>query len=346
MKSISLVLLLLSTDVLAQSPVRQAVLLDDGSLLEGTIESFGKVVRITPLSGSARIVLNRQVEFIGESRESVYAFVSRQVDEKSLDGARKLAVWCEKAGLNQKAILHARSVLALQSDDKSAKDLIARLEKLPVAMPFEKKPIVTQQPPPTPLNGAAASFATIIQPILSNQCASCHADRKHAGTFKLSRITEGYSNPEANAENLKAVAAQLNPDNPGNSPLLTYSLIGHGGQKRAAFSNRDAAAYRNLQAWVLAMVPKAAVTTGFTPAPNQPPSTTEQGTDSPPGTIVGTIGQSVPAFPSATASPPPMPPSPASPIARPSVAAPPPPARPGDPFDPESFNRLPKKSAK
>lgn len=331
MKAASLVFLFALTAVgAADPPARKAVLLDDGSLLEGTVESFDQVVRITPSTGKARIVLVKQVAFVGETGESVYEYVAGKVDAKSTDGARQLAAWCEKSGMNRKAILHARTVLANLPEDKGAKEMIARLERAQPSKPMPAK--VDAAPPPMPerASGAAAAFATKVQPILSNQCASCHADKNHAGAFKLNRIADGYANPDAVAANLKAVAAQLDAANPSRSPLLVHSLTAHGGQKRAAFANRDANAYQLLEAWVSVSLPKPVSTSGFassappTIKPEEPPAAL-------PGAIVGATGR--PAAPVAPKAPPP-------------VAAPVAPAPSADPFDPNAFNRLPKKAAK
>jgi hypothetical protein len=311
----------------AQPPQSQVVVLDDGSVLEGVVQTADKIVRVAPPSGSARIVAATQVSFIGSSKLAAYEFVSKNVDAKSAGGARQLAMWCEKAGLPDKALVHAKALAALDPKDSTVRDWIATLEKQPAP-----KAISTAAVPPAAtvdLSGASAvAFASRIQPILSNQCASCHAAKDHAGAFKLGRVAEGYANTEITAANLKVVTGQLTADNPVESPLLRFALAAHGGQKRPSFPNRDVVAFRHLEAWVIESLPKATESRGFVsaarPEPKREAPVEPSAPPALPGEIVGELGRAAPPPPA-----PVVPPAPRKPNAR-------------DPFDPAAFNRLPK----
>lgn len=358
---------------IAQGPKNRVALLNDGSLLEGTIEVFEQVVRITPAVGTARILPLQQIAFVGDSRESAYDFVAAKVDPATIDGAQQLAAWCEKVGMFDKALIHARSVLAKSPDDASAKAAVARIEKAAATKPAplpQSRPATTVTPAMLELaSGAATSFATKVQPILSNLCVSCHSARDYSGPFKLHRMTEGYANPEVVAANLSITKTQLNREKPAESPLLKYALAAHGGQKRPAFVNREAAAYQNLEAWVLAALPKPTQTVSFgarmpsgaTPSVPMTPAVPALAGDLP-GEIVGAIRQPLAAknaspVPQTSPTPPAPPTQPIKPIEPQSVLstqpqvplATPAPQRPitnRDPFDPELFNRLPKKNEK
>jgi hypothetical protein len=315
----------------AQPPRNQVVVLDDGSLLEGTVQTTEKIVRVAPPSGPARIVTAKQVAFIGDSRSAAYDFVARHVDAKTAIGARQLATWCEKAGLPDKAIVHAKALAALAPMDRAVMDWIARLEKTPAAKELPATAVVPAANVEL-TGGSGVSFAARIQPILSNQCASCHAAKDHVGAFKLGRIAEGYANTEITAANLKIVAGQLTPDHPTSSPLLRYALAAHGGQKRPSFPNRDVVAFRHLEAWVIESLPKPTESKGFVsaikPEPKRESSVEPSALPVLPGSVVGELGRTVPS--------PPAPVVPSTPMK----------SNARDPFDPATFNRQPKPPSK
>jgi hypothetical protein len=179
-------------------------------------------------------------------------------------------------------------------------------------------------PPPEVLPAAAVAFGPRVQPILMNACASCHAAKGYAGTFKLDRVAAGYANPAATAANLRAAAAQLAPANPANSPLVRMAVTPHGGQKTPAFHDRLHPAVANLEAWARAALPPAVAPTAVAAAP-------------PPARLPPLKPEPTPA---------PMTPSPVVQAVAVQPAAPPPPAaapNPADPFDPAAFNALPKR---
>ncbi len=334
--SVAIVVLSIAS-IRAESPKSQVVILDDGSLLEGVVERFEGVIRVTPTKGSARLATAQQVAFIGDSRDAAYQFAVSKVDTQSLDGARQLADWCEKVGMRDQAMRHAKAALALAPENQSLKEQITRLNNTTSVIPSTGRPVI-QKTAVTPAmvelaTGAAVTFATKVQPILTNQCAVCHAVEDYAGTFRLSRITPGFSNPEATAANLKVVQNHLNPEDSFASPLLRYAVTLHGGQKRAAFVNREQPAYLNLQNWVLTALPPRKydpnLMRGFGP---RDPLPMTQEPKSLPGSVVGIVGRPIPqsvGVPVATVPPPQVP-------ATPTVAAP---ANPGDPFDPAIFNQ-------
>jgi hypothetical protein len=337
MKHSLLVTLLLTTVAVGQTSAPKAVLLDDLTILEGTVENFDGVVRVTPAAGTAKILTLKQIAFVGASRDAVYEFVAGKVDTTTADGLRKLAGWCEKVGMTDRALTHAKAGVALAPTDATFREMVTRLEKATVKKPAAdakvKQAAATEKPVVIPTEVGIA-FNAKVQPVLMNQCASCHAAKNYDGGFKLTRIPEGYANPEATAANLTATAAQISREDPAKSPLLLYTLTAHGGQKRAAFADRQQPAVQNLEAWVRFVQPTTAATakpSGFGVAPSTPPAEPEPAAL--PGAVVGATGQPVAAKP--------LTPAPAPPAVKPPVA---PDA--ADPFDPRRFNGLPKKGEK
>ncbi|HJZ58815.1 MAG TPA: hypothetical protein VKE74_27985 [Gemmataceae bacterium] len=206
---------------------------------------------------------------------------------------------------------------------------------IPPAIPPAVIPAAAVEPEPEVTPESATQFGTRVQPILANLCAECHAKADHASAFKLARTTDYDTGPQTARPNLKAVAAQLNKDDPDKSPLLVKALTAHGGMKEPPLAGRHLAAYRSLEGWVFAAV-------GAAPPPPAPEPIART-VPSNPGPILPPAGATAPAAPAA--------PQPVSPVLPPPVvgsfgqdAKPltPDPAGTGEPadeFDPSVFNR-------
>ena len=170
-------------------------------------------------------------------------------------------------GLREQALTEAREILKIQPTHRAAADLARSTEESLRLFPADgsapAKPagtlVTVEEPEPDVTPEAATLFVSRAQPVLANQCMECHAREKHASGFKLIRVTGFEVGPQATHANLRAVAAQLKKDDPANSPLLTKSLIAHGGMKQPAFVSRQAAGYRLLEAWVAIAVANVAV---------------------------------------------------------------------------------------
>jgi hypothetical protein len=164
-------------------------------------------------------------------------------------------------------------------------------------------------------------FARKVQPILMNTCAQCHTPN-HPGAFKLERAYEvTLENRKTLGQNLAAVLAQVNFNQPQASPLLTKAVSDHGRVGQPPIRSRQVPAYRALEDWVQLTLdnnpqlrPPGAAPAGPEPAPSPAArSETAWGEDA---------GRAAPAATPAGAAP---------------AATP---AGPPDPFDPEEFNRL------
>ncbi len=101
-------------------------------------------------------------------------------------------------------------------------------------------------------------FVRVIQPILSNQCATagCHGANS-PDERRLLRIP--YGRPATRSEtahNLEVVLGWIDFDNPGASPLLAVPTRAHGGGAAPIFSGTSARQYRELVDWVFAVTRK------------------------------------------------------------------------------------------
>lgn len=96
---------------------------------------------------------------------------------------------------------------------------------------------------------AARMFPAQVQPVLMNLCARCHCRPDHPGGFKLTRVSDGYSNAQATSRNLRVAAAFVRADGPGVSPLLVKAVSPHGGMKDPPLYGRGHPAFRHLELW-------------------------------------------------------------------------------------------------
>ncbi len=97
---------------------------------------------------------------------------------------------------------------------------------------------------------ATKAFASKVQPILSNVCASCHAGKDHASEFKLKRYDPNFNEPAVAESNLKALEKYLSADEPQSSPVLKYAILAHGKAKEPPLKDAAQPAFRNLELWV------------------------------------------------------------------------------------------------
>lgn len=101
-------------------------------------------------------------------------------------------------------------------------------------------------------------FVRVIQPILSNQCATagCHG-MNAAEERRLLRIPPGRTATRSEtAHNLETVLGWIDFENPGASPLLAVPTRPHGGSNVPIFSGDSARQYRELVDWVYSVTRK------------------------------------------------------------------------------------------
>jgi hypothetical protein len=173
-------------------------------------------------------------------------------------------------------------------------------------------------------------FATRVQPILMNTCAQCHTP-VHPGAFKLVRAYEvNIENRKTLEQNLAAVLAQVNFNQPQASPLLTKAVSDHARVGRAPLRGRQVAAYHALEDWVRLTLDNNPQLREQAAAPAGPETHAKA---SRPGSAWGEDAGHT----TTPAGTPPASAAPGGTTGAPPAASP---AGPSDPFDPEEFNRL------
>jgi hypothetical protein len=352
----------------------KVLLLDNECLLEGTIERVDNKYRIRRRTGETLVPADTVV-FVGQSVEDAYRYLRSRANLKDADEHMRLANWCRQNGLHAQSREELRAVVQLRPNHPASRDLIAYLRQSTTpktAAPRRRRP---EPPPPPPVDltaDAMNTFATHIQPILMNTCASCHATERNTSRFRLTRVwSSGSSNRTALQYNLAAVLAQVNVLQPESSKLLSRAVIDHGRTGQPPLRNRQCPPYRALEEWVRKTIennpqlrerPNATVPAPSPPAVFAPGSSPTWGTEhaapAPPAVAAppaAPLASGRCREPSGTSSSSPARlagPTPACPIPPPPAPGPPPTVTPGplpprstrtpteDVVDPEEFNRM------
>jgi hypothetical protein len=313
-------------DAADAGPTRgQVLVLDNEQTLTGDIERVGDVYHVRRLIGETTVPADSVLRLCATLQDA-YAFVRSRANLTDPDERLRLAEWCRLNGLHEQALEEVRAAVQLRPDHAPSRRLLAYLQDSgpahPAGKPANEQPPDAPKPPIDLTEEALGQFAVKVQPILMNACANCHANGR-GGEFKLTRAYDStVLNRKTLQQNLAAVLAEVNLDQPQNSPLLTKAVSVHGPLEQAPFKNRQAAAYRTLEEWVkttLADNPQLR---------DQPPAKPA----APPAEVRQTAFHDLTTPPKAEAPTPPMTPAPPAPAAKE-------PAEPPDPYSADAFNR-------
>jgi hypothetical protein len=325
----------------------KVVVLENENLMEGDIERIGDQYRIRRTIGETWLEGER-VLYLCSTREEAFAFVRGRANLGDADERARLAHWCRVNNLRQQAIAELRAAVELRPDSAELRRMLNVLEHSVAAHASAPKPApsvpAAPLPPPVDVTDDCLSmFATKVQPILMNVCASCHS-AVYPGPFRLLRCDEpSLANRKTVQQNLAVVVAQINPARPEASPLLTRAVSAHGPETQAPLHGRQMAAFRTLEEWVrrtLENNPQLRGTVAEAPPATLPPTaappaplplgdsawgTGTPANGSPRDRAAGTIDPAAYRQPSLGRGPTPA--LDAQPKAK-------------DPYDPEEFNRL------
>jgi hypothetical protein len=230
----------------------RVLILQNQRTLEGEIELTGDQYHIRQKGGEMWLPAEN-VLCLCASWEDAFGRLARQANLRDPDERVRLAHWCEYNGLLALAAQEAAAAVKLRPDHAGARRLLARLEKAATAQ-AAGPPAVPEAPegavPAVDLSAESlALFSTRVQPILMNACASCHAAGR-GGKFKLTRCYDGTLNRRALHQNLAAVLAYVDLDEPAVSPLLYKAVSAHGGGTKAPPVTRQSVPFRALETWV------------------------------------------------------------------------------------------------
>ncbi|MFO0878099.1 MAG: hypothetical protein U0840_12175 [Gemmataceae bacterium] len=331
--------------------VGKVLVLENERTLTGDIERVGDQYRIKRLIGETWIPTSKVLKLCS-SLDEAFLFLRGRANLNDTDERLRLAEWCRQHALRDRAIEEVQAASELRPQDVRIRRMLSHLRESQAKTKVSataSKTVEEEQGPRVEVSAESLGlFATKIQPILMNACVSCHTAGR-GGSFQLTRVQgTGLASRRSLEKNLASVLAQMNGRDPGASKLLSKALTVHGpGMTQAPLKNRQAAAFRSLEYWVVRTAEtnphlreEAHASVIGTEGRASPRTDEKFGQDReakgpgvPPPTA--TPDRSGPAV-----SPVPMVPMPPMPMPR-LENAPPATARPDplDPVDPEGFNR-------
>jgi hypothetical protein len=232
------------------------LLLANERTLEGDIERVGDQFRIKRSLGETWVPAQTTLSLCTDLNDA-YSFLRRRTNLDDPDERLHLATWCHNHGLREEALTEVKAAVELAPNYKEAKRLLNCLQQAPATsagITHSRSDADSESKsgaPPVEVTAKSMSeFATHIQPILMNACASCHAGSQ-GGSFKLVRTSEpGVLAPRTTQQNLTAVLAQLNLEQPRSSPFLTKAVAVHGSLTQAPLSGRQMPAFHAMEEWV------------------------------------------------------------------------------------------------
>jgi hypothetical protein len=234
----------------------KVLILKNEYTIEGDIERIGGRYRVRRKGGDTLIPAERVLSLVA-SLPDAYACLHRRINLDDPDERLRLARWCRANGLHQQGLAELQAAATLRPEHAETRRLLhhwtqAALTTTPAkpAMPTKPQPAAPDLPSIEVSSESLGQFATRVQPILMNTCACCHATGR-GGRFQLRQVYEdSISNRQTVERNLAAVLAEINLNQPENSPLLIKAVSDHAHIGRAPLRDRQIAPYRTLESWV------------------------------------------------------------------------------------------------
>lgn len=241
----------------------KVLLLDNDLIIEGDVVRVKDEYSVKRDGAGEVLIPENRVVKLAQSKAEAFEFLRKKAKSSDADARIKLARWGLIHQLHPEALEEAEAALKLRPDDVQAKALVKGLKQL------IEKPIAVNQPD---ARGAASDseevampsgfnansfgpFATKVQPLLMNLCASCHATGK-GGNYKLVRVFEASSNRKGTLTNLAATLNQIARDKPGSSPLLAKAVSAHGESAKSPIHDPQASSFAVLEEWATTALKK------------------------------------------------------------------------------------------
>lgn len=353
---ISLLLgLVLPLAALAAGPGQPGVvLLRNGEVFQGQIESSGDEVRVVFPNGEVRFRA-ADVECVAATARELYLRRQLGLLPGDVQEHLRLAHWCIRQGLFEDAAAEVSAARALDPRNPAVELMARRLElgrqpaqvaKASSAAPRaasgldELDRLVHGLP-----DKSVETFTQRVQPTIMNTCATstCHGSQS-ASKLQLLRAASGRPpSRRLTQRNLQALLPWIDQHDPAASPLLKYASSVHASGKAPPLAP-ESAQYRRLTEWVCQMARAEERVLASKPEikhlaePAKMPNPTGREAMLTGGTEPGRAGEVHRDGVVHAAWPGPV--APASPEAATSATKPEAkPAEGSDPFDPEIFNR-------
>jgi hypothetical protein len=237
----------------APAATGHVLLLVNERTVEGDIERVGDQYRVRHAVGETWVPGDKVLRLCADMDEA-YRVLRGRANLNDPDECVRLARWCHGHGLSAAALEILQAAVKLNPDHAEAKRLLSGLQRAAAAPPTPTVPApevrAAREMPPLS-TAARAAFATKVEPILMNACAGCHTTNR-GGSFQLAHSYDSTSlNRVSLQQNLAAVLAQVNLQQPQESKLLIKAITAHDPQARLApLNSKQMAAYHTLADWV------------------------------------------------------------------------------------------------
>ena len=241
----------------AEQATGRVLVLTNERTIEGNIERDGDQYRVRRTVGEVWVPRENVLRLCDSNLEA-YHFLCSRANLQDPDEHLRLSKWCQLHGLKKEALDEATAAVQMRPADAASRRLLQNLQrslasKQPVPSAHPREEGDAAQAPPLVDTESLSVFVTRVQPILMNACANCHATGR-GGNFKLTRTFDaGLGNRKASLQNLAAVLAQVNPEKPAGSTVLTSAVSLHspnGDMPQPPLKGRESAAFRTLEDWV------------------------------------------------------------------------------------------------
>jgi len=244
------------------SPQKTVLLLRNGEVLRGVVAKVGDRYVVTLGNGSELRVTVRDVEMHCLDLEEAYVRKRASMNSSSLDEHLALCDWCLRNSLNRQAADELLQAIAinphhpkidwferrLQSAIAPSTHSTGRASSVSQNVSLEELERTMQGLPPD----SVEMFVSRVQPLLLNRCgaSTCHGIRSKSD-FRLVRPGWGKTvTRRFTQRNLHAAMQVIDPDSPGDSPLLVAPTAAHGSVAGPVFSKREQTQLRVLLDWV------------------------------------------------------------------------------------------------
>jgi hypothetical protein len=260
----------------------KVLILKNEYTIEGDIERIDGRYRVRRKVGESWIPADRVLALVA-SLPDAYVYLRGRSNLDDPDERLRLARWCRANGLQQQALAELRAAAQLRPEHAETRRLLqfwtqAKQSVAPAGAvaPTPAEPAPVDLPPVEVTSESLGMFATRVQPILMNTCASCHATGR-GGKFQLRQVYEdNIANRQTVERNLASVLTQIDLNQPEESRLLIKAVSDHAHIGRAPLRDRQSVPYRTLESWVKLTVANnphlRAALPASAAAPSLPPS--------------------------------------------------------------------------
>lgn len=243
----------------------QVIVLKNGNVLRGTVESAGEYLRI--VSAGTEINLRaKDVDLVCDSVEAAYQQLRGRISSPTASDHMGIAAWCVRQELWDAAQIELAAARQLEPNHPR----IAMLEQTAAHLQraAQSKPTARESTSESPTDSAKhlrsddlltelskealEDFTRRVQPILVNNCTTSGCHRVDGPQhFQLNRdLLHGMANRRSTTRNLVATLNLINSESPLDSELLAKAGSVHAGLSAPPLSIRQRELHKRLEEWV------------------------------------------------------------------------------------------------